>query len=85
MGARLLGGEFKENLTQALNFEAYLTHIDLELHETMDHAEAAFHSGPLYHTLTESRSTHSRRIFTPLGILQKRYAKLFTNKTDELK
>ena len=41
-------------------------------------------SGPLYHTLTQSRSTHPRRILAPLEVLEKRYAKLFGNDIHEL-
>ena len=84
LGARLITGAFRATSTQALNIEAYLTPIGLELDRKTDQTAARLCSGPLYHTLTQGRSTHPRRIPTPLEVLEKRHAKLFGNNIHKL-
>ena len=60
MGARLITGAFRATSAQALNIEAHLTPIGLELNKRTDQTAVRLCSGPLYHTLIQSRSTHSR-------------------------
>ena len=64
--------------------EAYLTPIGFELNKKADQTITHLYSGPLYHTLTQSRSTHPRRFFAPLEVLEKRYTKLFSNNIHKL-
>ena len=68
----------------AFNIEAYLTLIGLELDRKTDQTAACLCSGPLYCTLTQSRSIYLRRIPTPLEILEKRHAKQFGNNIHKL-
>ena len=82
--ARLITGAFKATSAQALNVEAYLTPIGLELDKKADQTAARLCSGPLHHTLTQSRSAHPRRILAPLEVLEKRYAKHFGTSIHEL-
>ncbi len=84
LGARLITGVYKATSAQALNVEAYLTPIGLELDKRTDQTAARLCSGPLYRTLTQSRCTHPKRIFTPLEVFEKRYAKLFGNNIREI-
>lgn len=84
LGARLITGAFRATSTQALNIEAYLTPIGFELDRKTDQTAARLCSRPLYHTLTQGRSTHPRRIPTPLEVLEKRHAKLFGNNIHKL-
>ena len=64
---------------QTLNVEVYLTPIGLELDKKTDQTAACLCSKPLYRRLTQSQSTHPRRILTHLEVFEKRYAKLFGN------
>ena len=82
--AYLITGAFKATSAQALNVEAYLTPIDLELDKKADQIVARLYSGPLYHTLIQSRSTYPKQILAPLKVLEKHYAKLFGNNIHEL-
>ena len=84
MGARLITGAFRATSAPSLNIEAYLTPIGLEIDKRTYQAAACPCSGPLYHTLTQSRSTHLRRILTPLEVLERRYAKIYGNNIHEL-
>ena len=84
LGARLITGAFRATSTQALNIEAYPTPIGLELDRKTDQTAACLCSGPLYHTLTQGRSTHPRRIPTPLEVLKKRHTKLFGSNIHKL-
>ena len=77
--ALLITGKYKATSAQALNVEAYLTLIGLELDKRPDQRGARLCFGPLYSTLTQSRSTHPRKIFIPLEVFEKSYAKLFGN------
>ena len=61
LGARLINGAFKATSAQALNVETYLAPIGLELDKKTDQTVARLCSGPLYHTLTQSRSLHLRQ------------------------
>ncbi len=84
MGARLITEVFKATSAQALNIEAYLTPIDLELDKKIIQTAARLFSGPLYHTLTQGRSTHVKQTLTRLETLEKYYVKFFGSKIDEL-
>ncbi len=84
LGTRLITGAFKATSAQALNVEAYLTPIGLELDKRTYQTAAHLCSGPLYRMLTKSRSTHPRRILTPLEVFEKCYAKLFGNNIREV-
>lgn len=53
LGARLITRVFRATSVQALNIEAYLTPIGLELDRKTDQTAARLCSGPLYHTLTQ--------------------------------
>lgn len=77
--ARLIIKLFKATSVQALNVEIYLTLIDFELDKKTNKIIACLCSELLYYTLTQSRFRHFRRIFIPLNVLKKRYAKLFSN------
>lgn len=79
LGARLITGAFKATSAQALNVEAYLTPIGLELDKKAHQTAARLHSGSLYSTITQGRSTHPRRTPTPLEILEKYHTKLLRN------
>ncbi len=70
LGARLITGAYKATTSQALNVKAYLTTIGLELNKRTDQTAARLYSGPLYLTVTQSRSTHPRRILTPFEVLK---------------
>ncbi len=83
-GARLITGAFKATSAQALNIEAHLTPIDLELDKKTIQAAARLFSGPLYHILTQGRSTHVKRTLTPLETLEKYYVKFVGSNIDEL-
>ncbi len=52
LGTRLIIGDYKATSAQALNVEAYLTPIGLELDKKTDQTTARLCSRPLYHTLT---------------------------------
>ena len=82
-GARLITGAFRETSTQALNIEACLTPIELELDKKADQTAARLCSGPLYSTLTQDRSVHSKRLLTPLELLEMRHLKLLGSSTLE--
>ncbi len=82
---RLITGAFKATSAQALNIEAHLTHIDLELDKKTIQTAARFFSGPLYHTLTQGRFTHVKRALTPLENLEKYYVKFVGSNIDKLK
>ena len=73
LGARLITGAFKATSTQTLNIETYLTPIKLELDKKVHQTAARLHSGTFYSTITQGRSTHPRRIHTPLEILELSY------------
>ncbi len=68
--ARLITGAFKATSDQAPNIKVHLTPIDLELDKTTIQTAARLLSGPLYHTLTEGRSTYVKRTLTPLENLK---------------
>ena len=84
LGARLITGAFKATSTQALNIEAHLIPIGLELDKKTNQTAARLYSGPLYPIITQDRSTHLRRTFTPLEILEKRHTKLLGSNIQEL-
>ncbi len=84
LGARLIIGVYKATSAQALNVEAYLTSMALELDKRADQTAVRLCSGLLYRRLTKSRSTHPRRILTPFEVFEKRYAKLFGNNIREV-
>ena len=84
LGTRLITGAFKAISAQALNIEAYLTPIGFELDKKADQIGARLCSGPLYHTLTQNRSTHPRQIPALLEILEGRNVKLFGNNIHKL-
>lgn len=69
--------------TQALNIEAYLTPMGLELDKRTDQTAARLCSGPLYSILTQGRSVHPRRLPTPLETLKKRHIELLRSSTSE--
>ncbi len=56
-GACLITEVFKVTSAQALNIEAHLTSIDLELDKETIQTAARLFFGSLYHTLTEGQST----------------------------
>ena len=60
LGACLITRTFKATLAQALNVEAYLTPINLELDKKADQTAVRLCFGPLYYMLTQNRSTHLR-------------------------
>ena len=82
--ACLITRAFKATSAQALMVEAYLIPIGFELDKKTDQTAARLCSGPLYYTLIQSRSTHPRRILTPLEILENRNAKFFGNNIHKL-
>ncbi len=84
MGARLITRAFKATSAQALNIEAYLTPIDLELDKKIIQTAACLFSGPLYHTLTQGRSTYVKRTLTPLETIEKYYVKFVGSNIEEL-
>ncbi len=69
--ARLITGAFTEISAQALNIEAHLTPIDLELNLITIKTAARLFSGPFYHILTQGRSTYVKRTLTSLETLEK--------------
>ncbi len=79
LGANSIHGEYKAISAEALNVEEYLTTIGLELDKRPDQTAIRLCSRLLYRTLTQSRSTNTRRILTSLEIFEKRYAKRFDN------
>lgn len=85
IGARLITGAFKATSAQALNIEAHLTPINLELDKKMIHTAARLFSGPLSYLITQSRSTQVKRTSSPLETLEKYYTKLVCSKIEELK
>ncbi len=83
-GARLITGVFKATSAPALNIEAHLTPIDLELDKKTIQTAARLFSGPFYHTLTQGRSTNVKRTLTPFETLEKYYLKSVGSNIDEL-
>lgn len=83
-GARLVTGAFKATSSQVLNIEAHLTPINLELDKKTVQTAARLFSGPLYQTVTQSRSTCVRRTSAPLEILEKGYIKIVGSSIEEL-
>ncbi len=83
-GARIITRKFKSTAAKALNIEAHLTSIDLELDKKTIQTVARLFSGPLYHTLTQGRSTHVNQTLTPLETLEKHYRKSVGSNIDEL-
>ena len=57
---RLITKVFKKTSTQALNIEAYLTLIGLELDKKVHQTAVCLHSGSFYSTITQNRSTHPK-------------------------
>ncbi len=84
LGARLITGAFKATFTQVLYVETYLTPIGLELDKKAYQIAICLHSGSLYSTITQGRSTHPRQTLTPLEILKKRHTKLLRSNIQEL-
>lgn len=82
--ARLITGAFKATSTQALNFEAHLTPIGLELDKKAHQTAARLYSGCFYSTITQGRSTHPRQTPTLLEILEKRHTKFLGRNIQEL-
>lgn len=78
-------GVFKVTSFQALNVEAHLTPITLELDKKTVQTAACFFSGPLYQIVTQSRSKCVRQTSNPLEILEKCYKKLLGHSIEELK
>ncbi len=83
-GARLIMGAFKATSAQALNIEAHLIPIDLELDKKTIQTAACLFSKPLQLTLTQGGSTHIKRTLIPLKTLQKYYVKSVGSNIDEL-
>ncbi len=83
-GARLITGAFKATSAQALNIEAHLTPIDLELDKKTIQTAARLFSGSLYHKLTQGRSRHVKRTLTLLETLKKYYVKFVGSNIDEI-
>ncbi len=81
---RRITGEFKATSAEALNIEAHLTRMDLELDKKTIQTAACLFSRPLYHTLTQSRSTNVKQTLTQLETLKKYYVKFVGSNVDEL-
>ena len=84
LGACVITRSFKATFVLALNIEAYLTPIRLELDKKTDQTAARLCLGPLYSTITQNRSVHPKRLLTPLETLEKRHAKLLKSSISKL-
>lgn len=83
MGARLITGAFKATSAQALNIEAHLTHIGLELGKKTDQQQLAYTPG-LYIIRSLKLIYASKMNPYPLEVLEKRYTKVFGNNIHKL-
>lgn len=65
--------------SQGLYIITYLTLISFEPDNKADQITIYLYFGSLYYTFTQNQSTHLRKIFALLDILEKCYAKLSSN------
>lgn len=70
---------------QDLYIKIYLTLISFEPDNKVDQISTYLYFRYLYYTLPQNQSTHLRKSFAPLDILEKCYAKLFSNDIYKLK
>ena len=82
--ARVITRAFKTTSVQALNIEAYLIPIRLELDKKTNQTAARLCWGFFYSTITQNRSVHPKQLPTPLETLEKRHIKLWESSISEL-
>lgn len=85
LGARPINRIFKRIIVQTYNCDINVTSVSLKLDKKADQTAICLYSGPLYHTLTQSRSIHIKQIFTLFEIFEKHYGKLISNNIHKIK